>query len=181
MPTLVPQFVFLFSLALLLVLLMGWYIWGNLKKQARTVETHCSGRYGALNDDYPYSSDNTSLINSESHSKVTHTISLQNELDSARNQVKLLESNRDELQQKLDDAIQYVNKNNSHINNDTAKLTEIRQLKVMLGKATERSNQLNITLQKKENVIKIKNIFSNLAGTVIVSEINNKKAEVHEL
>ncbi|MFB5624848.1 MAG: shikimate kinase [Nitrosopumilaceae archaeon] len=34
---------------------------------------------------------------------------------------------------------------------------------------------------KKENSINIKKVFSNLQGTIIVSEINNKKAEVHEL
>ena len=34
---------------------------------------------------------------------------------------------------------------------------------------------------KKENIANMKKVFSNLSGTIIVSEINNKKAEVHEL
>jgi len=34
---------------------------------------------------------------------------------------------------------------------------------------------------KKENAVNIKKVFSNLVGTILVSEINNKKAEVHEL
>ena len=34
---------------------------------------------------------------------------------------------------------------------------------------------------KKENESNVKKIFSNLEGTIIVSKINNKKAEVHEL
>ncbi|MFB5597994.1 MAG: shikimate kinase [Nitrosopumilaceae archaeon] len=34
---------------------------------------------------------------------------------------------------------------------------------------------------KQENLSKIKKVFSNLEGKIIVSEINNKKAEVHEL
>jgi shikimate kinase len=34
---------------------------------------------------------------------------------------------------------------------------------------------------KKENISNVKKIFSNLEGSIIVSKINNKKAEVHEL
>ena len=34
---------------------------------------------------------------------------------------------------------------------------------------------------KKENETNVKKIFSNLEGSIIVSKINNKKAEVHEL
>ena len=41
--------------------------------------------------------------------------------------------------------------------------------------------ELPIGYQPKENSINIKKVFSNLAGRIIVSEINNKKAEVHEL
>jgi len=34
---------------------------------------------------------------------------------------------------------------------------------------------------KKENEASIKKIFSALEGNIIVSKINNKKAEVHEV
>jgi len=34
---------------------------------------------------------------------------------------------------------------------------------------------------KNDNVSKIKSVFSSLEGKTIVAQINNKKAEVHEL
>ena len=34
---------------------------------------------------------------------------------------------------------------------------------------------------KKDNVANVKKVFSSLEGNIIVSKINNKKAEVHEL
>ena len=40
------------------------------------------------------------------------------------------------------------------------------------------ANELKI---KNNNVSKIKNVFSSLEGSTIVAQINNKKAEVHEL
>ena len=36
-------------------------------------------------------------------------------------------------------------------------------------------------ITKKENESNIKKVFSTLEGNVIVSKVNNKKAEVHEL
>ncbi|MCI4432622.1 MAG: shikimate kinase, partial [Nitrosopumilus sp.] len=38
-----------------------------------------------------------------------------------------------------------------------------------------------VAITKKENEINIKKIFSVLEGSVIVSKVNNKKAEVYEL
>ena len=36
-------------------------------------------------------------------------------------------------------------------------------------------------VKKKKNISNVKKIFSSLEGNIIVSKINNKKAEVHEL
>ena len=36
-------------------------------------------------------------------------------------------------------------------------------------------------ITKKENEVNIKKVFSTLEGTIIVSKVNNKKAEVHEV
>ena len=50
-----------------------------------------------------------------------------------------------------------------------------------LGASVSGNGPAIAAISKKEDVVNIKKIFSNLVGTTIVSEINNKKAEVHEL
>jgi len=50
-----------------------------------------------------------------------------------------------------------------------------------LGASVSGNGPAIAAISKKENVSNIKKVFSNLAGTTIISEINNKKAEVYEL
>jgi len=50
-----------------------------------------------------------------------------------------------------------------------------------LGASVSGNGPAIAAISKKENVPNIKKVFSNLAGTTIISEINNKKAEVYEL
>src|SRR3990172_365324 len=50
-----------------------------------------------------------------------------------------------------------------------------------LGASVSGNGPAIAAISKKENIANIKKVFSNLAGTTIVSEINNKKAEVYEL
>jgi shikimate kinase len=50
-----------------------------------------------------------------------------------------------------------------------------------LGASVSGNGPAIAAISKKENIVNIKKVFSNLAGTIIVSEINNKKAEVYEL
>lgn len=50
-----------------------------------------------------------------------------------------------------------------------------------LGASVSGNGPAIAAISKKEDVGNIKKIFSNLAGTTIISEINNKKAEVNEL
>ena len=50
-----------------------------------------------------------------------------------------------------------------------------------LGASVSGNGPSIAAIVKKENISNVKKIFSNLEGSVIVSKINNKKAEVHEL
>jgi len=50
-----------------------------------------------------------------------------------------------------------------------------------LGASVSGNGPAIAAICKKENAVNIKKVFSNLVGTILVSEINNKKAEVHEL
>jgi shikimate kinase len=50
-----------------------------------------------------------------------------------------------------------------------------------LGASISGNGPAIAAISKKENIASIKKIFSNLAGTTVISEINNKKAEVNEL
>ena len=50
-----------------------------------------------------------------------------------------------------------------------------------LGASVSGNGPSIAAIVKKENISNVKKIFSNLEGSIIVSKINNKKAEVHEL
>ncbi|MNC89238.1 shikimate kinase [compost metagenome] len=50
-----------------------------------------------------------------------------------------------------------------------------------LGASVSGNGPAIAAVTKKENESNIKKVFSALEGNVIVSKINNKKAEVHEL
>ncbi len=50
-----------------------------------------------------------------------------------------------------------------------------------LGASVSGNGPAIAAICKKENAVNIKKVFSNIVGTILVSEINNKKAEVHEL
>lgn len=66
------------------------------------------------------------------------------------------------------------------LNSDPKLITDLIE-KGALGASVSGNGPAIAAICKKENSGNIKKVFSNLPGTVIVSEINNKKAEVHEL
>ena len=66
------------------------------------------------------------------------------------------------------------------LNSDPKIITDLIE-KGALGASVSGNGPAIAAICKKENSINIKKVFSNLAGRIIVSEINNKKAEVHEL
>lgn len=66
------------------------------------------------------------------------------------------------------------------LNSDPKLITDLID-KGALGASVSGNGPAVAAICKKEDASNIKKIFSNLQGTVIVSEINNKKAEVHEL
>jgi len=66
------------------------------------------------------------------------------------------------------------------LNSDPKLITDLVE-KGALGASVSGNGPAVAAICKKENSANIKKVFSNLAGTTIVSKINNKKAEVYEL
>jgi len=66
------------------------------------------------------------------------------------------------------------------LNSDPKLITSLIE-KGALGASVSGNGPAIAAISKKEDIVNIKKIFSNLVGTTIVSEINNKKAEVYEL
>ena len=66
------------------------------------------------------------------------------------------------------------------LNSDPKLITNLIE-KGALGASVSGNGPAIAAISKNEDVSNIKKVFSNLAGTTIVSEINNKKAEVYEL
>lgn len=66
------------------------------------------------------------------------------------------------------------------LNSDPKLITDLME-KGALAASVSGNGPAIAAVCKKENSTNIKKVFSNLAGSVLVSEINNKKAEVHEL
>lgn len=66
------------------------------------------------------------------------------------------------------------------LNSDPKLITDLID-KGALGASVSGNGPAVAAVCKKENSASIKKIFSNLSGSTIVSEINNKKADVHEL
>ena len=66
------------------------------------------------------------------------------------------------------------------LNSEPKMITDLIE-KGALGASVSGNGPSIAAICKKENITSIKKVFSNLNGTTIISEINNKKAEVHEL
>ena len=66
------------------------------------------------------------------------------------------------------------------LNSDPKLITDLIE-KGALGASVSGNGPAIAAICKKENSSNIKRVFSNLPGSVLVSEINNKKAEAHEL
>lgn len=68
----------------------------------------------------------------------------------------------------------------SILNSDPKIITELIE-KGSLGASVSGNGPSIAAITKKENEATIKKVFSTLEGNIIVSKINNKKAEVHEV
>ena len=66
------------------------------------------------------------------------------------------------------------------LNSDPKIITDLLE-KGALGASVSGNGPAIAAIVKKGNEENIKKVFSALEGTTIVSKINNKKAEVHEL
>ena len=68
----------------------------------------------------------------------------------------------------------------SILNSDSKIITTLIE-KGALGASVSGNGPAIAAITKKENETSIKKVFSTLEGNIIISKINNKKAEVHEL
>ena len=68
----------------------------------------------------------------------------------------------------------------SILNSDSKIITSLLE-KGALGASVSGNGPAVAAITKKENEINMKKVFSTLEGTVIISKVSNKKAEVHEL
>ena len=68
----------------------------------------------------------------------------------------------------------------SILNSDSKIITDLIE-KGALGASVSGNGPSIAAITKKENELAIKKIFSTLEGSIIISKINNKKAEVHEV
>ena len=68
----------------------------------------------------------------------------------------------------------------SILNSDPKIITNLIE-KGALGASVSGNGPSIAAITKKENETSIKKIFSALEGSIIVSKLSNKKAEVHEL
>ncbi len=66
------------------------------------------------------------------------------------------------------------------LNSEPKIITELLE-KGALGASISGNGPSIAAITKKENEANIKKVFSTLEGTIIVSKVNNKKAEVHEV
>ena len=68
----------------------------------------------------------------------------------------------------------------SILNSDPKIITNLIE-KGALGASVSGNGPSIAAITKKENESNIKKVFSTLEGSIIVSKLSNKKAEVHEL
>ena len=68
----------------------------------------------------------------------------------------------------------------SILNSESKIITDLIE-KGALGASVSGNGPSIAAVTKKENEAAIKKVFSTLEGNIIVSKINNKKAEVHEV
>ena len=66
------------------------------------------------------------------------------------------------------------------LNSDPKLITDLIE-KGALGASVSGNGPAIAAICKKENISSVKKVFANLTGNILVSEINNKKAEIHEL
>ena len=92
-------------------------------------------------------------LESQLSTKLSKTELLESELTLLRTELDAVNTIRKNLQVKLDAAVEYANNQAKQIQQLKAKPSEINELKVFLGKVTERNNFLNFELQKRNEEI----------------------------
>jgi len=96
----------------------------------------------------------TDEVEADLHAKIPKLESVENELESLWSALNTVSTIRDELQEKLDMAVDYANNQAKLIEQLWGKRSEIDEIKNFLGKATERSNLLSVDLQERDEEIK---------------------------
>ena len=107
--------------------------------------------------DYPSKEQQADTLELELGLEIPVLEATDNELTSLRSAYEAACAIRDELQEKLKTAVAYSNEQAKLIEEIKEKPSEIDELKVLLGKATERNNLLSNNLQERDNEIETLN------------------------
>lgn len=99
------------------------------------------------------SQDDTIIFEKEMDLKIPKLVPEDHELESLRYELENLNSANDRLQKKLEVAVEYSNNQTILVEQLRKELSEVSELKIYLGQATERNNMLDLKLTKGREVI----------------------------
>lgn len=107
--------------------------------------------------DYPSKEQQAETLELELGLEIPVLEASDNELASLRSAYEAASTIRDEIQEKLKTAIAFSNEQAKLIEEIKEKPSEINELKVLLGKATERNNLLSNSVQERDNEVEVLN------------------------
>ncbi len=168
----ISNIIFVLAVTFILGLIMGWVIWGRLKKRMALLENDWRKRFINLDDDYQslvkeFSEiehvlkdriEHINILNEEKNDltiKLNSTTNLNsdtaNEIQELKSQLLKSNSHHRIVSKELDEA-----KNELKTFNNTP--NEIKELKSLLGQATQRYNNNGLELKNKnEDIMSLKN------------------------
>ena len=135
------------------LLLLGWFFWGNHKRQFITKNTFWQNQYKNISQDVEPHRMQAETLEREITSGVSHTETQENKVELLREDYDSIKNSRDDLKIKLGIAVEHSKEQAKLIEQIRGKPSEIDELKALLGKITERNNLLNIELEKRESEI----------------------------
>lgn len=153
MSYLAPQNLFFSALMICLGLLLGWFIWGKLKRKLIAVEKSSQTRIYDLGIDLQTRRNRIEELEDELKTKVDRITYLDRAIIGLRTSYNNVNSSRDDIQGKLDTAVDHCSDQDEEqltlLVDLQNKTEEINELKALLGKTTEKNNTLNTELQNR--------------------------------
>ena len=169
---------------LCLGLLLGWFMWGKLKRRVSALEKSSQARIYDLGIDLQARRNRIEELENEVQTKVERITYLDRAIIGLRTNYDDVNSARDNIQDKLDTAVEYHSEQNQEqlalVTEVGHKTKEIEELKVLLGKTTERNNFLNTELQNHdEKTRKLKEEIPAIEG--LQTQLESANHEIQSL